>query len=288
MKSSVLMSLAAVALLAGTSLGASYTVKYTAAIPTGPTDAAWNTATVIPSTYFVDGSIETTPGADLAVDVRYLWDGANLYGRIMVTDNVHANNTADGPANGGTAYTNQWNMDDVEFYVNGVNRSAAGGFAAGTTQDAWGINNLGHLNLSTTANGTSGTVANNNVKMWTDPAFDPTGAGGNGNYGIQEQWAWQGAAGNGGLGLSATPTAGQLLRLGGAANDSDYAGTRRNHEITGSYSGMGGITWNDPSTYGPALLGPTPEPATLTLLVLGGAAVALRRRAAQRRAGAQA
>ena len=112
------LGLAMVCLLAAAAQG-QYVVKYTAHAPAGPTDPIWNTANPIGPYYWIDGSSENAMSADMAMDARYLWDGTSLYGRILVTDNLHANNTADGPP-----YTNQWNMDDVEFYVNAINTNS--------------------------------------------------------------------------------------------------------------------------------------------------------------------
>jgi hypothetical protein len=243
------LGLAMVCLLAAAAQG-QYVVKYTAHAPAGPTDPIWNTANPIGPYYWIDGSSENAMSADMAMDARYLWDGTSLYGRILVTDNLHANNTADGPP-----YTNQWNMDDIEFYINATNTNATSQ-VAGTTEDDWGINNLGHFNLSTTNNGATATY--NNLQWWTDSNFDATGlvnTVNGGNYGVQQQWPWQGPAGAGGLGLPAAPTAGYLLRLGAAADDADVAGTRKNHPCSVNYAGNGALVYSNPSTYGAAVLG---------------------------------
>jgi hypothetical protein len=249
----LVLGLALVCLLTVAAQG-QYVVKYAARPPTGPADAIWATANPMGPFYWIDGSAENAPSSDLAIDARYLWDGTNLYGRIMVTDTIHANLSPDPPP-----YTNQWNMDDVEFYVNAINTNSTV-WVAGTTEDDWGINSLGHLNLSTTINGATNAI--NNVIGWTDPLFDPTGtvAGGNGNYGVQMQWAWQGPTGAGGLGLTAPPTAGMLLRLGAAADDADVSGTRKNHEVSINYAGNGGMVYNNPASYGAAVLAASPLP----------------------------
>jgi hypothetical protein len=105
-----------------------------------------------------------------------------------------------------------------------------------------------------------------NITTWMDTNFDATGTATgtgpsgpwNGNYGIQSKWAWTGSStdSSGGLGLATAPTAGTPVRLGGGADDQDVAGAGRiHHGLTASYAGGGALGYNNPSTYGSAVLG---------------------------------
>jgi hypothetical protein len=262
--------MAILGLLALTSGAAPYIVKYTNTPPSGPSDAAWNKAYAMTGFSVIAG---TPTATDCSFDVRYLWDGTNLYGRIMVTDNIHNYAFTDDKQN-------HYYADIVEFYINAAN-SASTTFVPGATQDAWAINGAGSLQHS---NGQATVVSTSaQMTMWTDPNFDPMGtstttATKNGNYGIQGAWPWTVAGAGGGLSLAATPTPGQFVRLGGGVDDADTLNNADGGTAAKkNYILSTGITWTNPSTYvaaqlagqNPLVMGATTaSPTTLNVVYL--------------------
>jgi|WetSurMetagenome_2_1015567.scaffolds.fasta_scaffold162873_1 hypothetical protein len=248
----ILLSIAIVGLMASASMGAPYMVKQAAWAPTGPADSVWTQA----------NAMTTTGDGDLSFDARWLWDGNYLYARCVVTDNQHS-------MTGTVDKGNFWNMDIVEFMLNPTNATQTS-FATnpGSDQLVWGINNVNALIRSNTQISASYAAQAANVVLdETYANWDYTGANavGAGNYAIQVRWSWTDTTANGGLARTA-PTALDLLRLSMQVDDRDGADGNTQYPAGGSF------VWNDPSTYAAAQLDSAvaPEPATMTLLVLGG------------------
>ena len=269
----LVLSIVVLGLMASPAM-ATYMVKQAAWAPTGPTDPIWNSANQMAWGVATGGSYP--PSSICVGDARVLWDGTNFYFRIGVTDQAHYDSAAVG--------TNAWNMDCMEFYLNPHNTTSTV-YNDGAEQFQIAIMNDGSPSLASAAitAGRPEQIAPtlSEAAIWEDSNFTADGSNttNGGNYAIQITLPWVGSL-NGTLSFTTAPTAGTLMKLDAAICDAD-GGPGRIADITTTDAGGGfNFQWTNPNEWGVAQLDATmaPEPATLTLLVLGGIGMLVRRR----------
>ena len=242
-------------------------IPYTATAPTAYGDAIWSSAaswtgiqTSKGTTWYEVNGTSIGSDADCSATVSLLWDSTNLYAKVAVTDDVHADLRD---------VSSSSNNDSIEFYLNAINNPRGNdppwsGLPPPVSQDLFGYKG------GAIVKGASG--INSQLSQ-----FNGTISGG--NYTLMGTWAWVGT-GDGQLGLAAAPSVNDLIGFGLGVNESDdiahdqWSFTGRDSEMM--FWTSNNDLWTNPSSIPTFTL--TPEPATMALLVIGGVGMLIRRR----------
>jgi hypothetical protein len=201
----------------------------------GTIDAVWNSHTAVPITNVLSGTVSSS--ADLSGNWRAMWDAANLYVLVQVTDDVKRNDAA----------TDVYNDDGVEVYFDFGNNKPT---AYGTNDHQYTF----RWNDATAAYEINGHPVTGIVKGIVNTT---TG------YVVEVSIPWTTIGG--------VPTVNSLQGFDVMINDDDNAAAR---DKKMAWFATADDTWNNPSLMGTVVLkGLNCTPPAATITAMGATAV---------------